>query len=147
MDWEIHLWMLQYPLQVLSKLLRRLVPCFVYLLYPKRHYDTRYWLSADVITEHILKHDDCCGADSGVAGANGGCHTMTVSVSMMTNVQENCYLLCWFYLKFYWCLNDYLLSSATVSHDFMYNAVPLTNCCLLCVTCKILWNALSEMTK
>ena len=77
-----------------------------------------YWLSADVITEHILKHDGCCGADSGVAGANGGCHTITASVSMIANVQENCYLHCGFYLKFYWCLNDYLLSSATVSHDF-----------------------------
>ena len=60
--------------------------------------------------------------DSAVAGANGGCPTMTASVNMMTNVQENCYLLCGFYLKFYWYLNDYLLSSATVSHDFMYNS-------------------------
>ena len=85
--------------------------------------------------------------DSAVAGANGGCPTMTASVGMMTNVQENCYLLCGFYLKFYWYLNDYLLSSSTVSHDFMYNAVPLTHCCLLCVTCMILRNALSEMTK
>ena len=126
----------------LSKLLRRLVPCFVYLLHPKGHYDTRYWLSADVITKHIPKHDGCCGADSAVAGANGGCHTMTASVSMMKNVQENCH-----HLKFYWCLNGYLFSSSTVSHDFIFNAVPLTHCCLLYVTCMILWNALSEMTK
>ena len=72
---------------------------------------------------------------------------MYIYDDMMTNVQENSYLHCGFYLKFYWYLNDYILSSATVSHDFMYNAVPLTHCCLLCVTCMILWNALSEMTK
>ena len=73
-------------------------------------------------------------------------YTMTASVSMMTNVQENCYLLSGFYLKHYWCLNDYPLSSATVSHDFIYNAVPLTHCYILYVICMILWNVLSEMT-
>ena len=147
--------MLQYPLQVLSKLWRRSVPCFLYLLYPKGHYVTGYWLSADVIMKRILKHDGCCGADNAVAGANGGCHIMTASVSMMTNVQcdftddaeRELLSPLWVYLKFYWCLKWYLLSSGTVSHDFIYYTVPLTHCCLLYVTCMIIWNALSKLTK
>ena len=62
------------------------------------------------------------GTDSAVAGANGSCPTMRASVSMMTNVQENCYLHCGFYLKFYWYLNDYYstgvqIVSCTLSDD------------------------------
>ena len=82
--------MFQYQLQVLFKLWRRLFPCFVYLIYSEGHYDTLYWLCADVVMKRILKHDVCCGADNAVAGANGGRHTMTASVSMMTNVQCDC---------------------------------------------------------
>ena len=37
--------------------------------------------------KRILKHDGCYDADNAIADANGGCHTMTASVSMMANVQ------------------------------------------------------------
>ena len=67
---------------------------YIYLLYPEGNYDTRYWLSADVIMKRIPKHDDCCGADSAVAGANGGgCHRMTASVGTGEYVTHGIILL------------------------------------------------------
>ena len=53
--------MLQYPLQVLSKLLRRLVPCFVYLPFPKVHGQCRRWCQRRLsYNDSIRWHDDKC---------------------------------------------------------------------------------------
>ena len=52
---------LLYPLQVLSKLLRRLVPCFVYLLFPKVHGQCRRWCQRRLsYNDSIGWHDDKC---------------------------------------------------------------------------------------
>ena len=53
----------------------------------------------------------------------------------------------WVYLIFYWCLKGIFIFYNGIIL-FTYFTVLFTHCCVfLCVTCMVIWNALSEMTK